>query len=119
MKQFIQEKNLLTTPIHKIKPREVEGFCDWLKDKPKETALHTGKLRSYEYINNNVNEITKMYYQSALKPRYISSNLIPNFERLKYDVDDSIKRSIFDEDDYDFYFNYLKMFMLLKNIILI
>ena len=49
-----------------------------------------------------------MYYQSALKPRYISSNLIPQFERLKYDVDDTIKRSIFDEDDYDFYFNYLK-----------
>ena len=107
-KQFIQEKNLLTTPIHKIKPREIEGFCNWLKDKPKETALHTGKLRSYEYINNNVNEITKMYYQSALKPRYISLNLIPNFERLKYDVDDSIKRSIFDEDDYDFYESYLR-----------
>ena len=107
-KQFIKEKNLLTTPIHKIKPREIEGFCNWLKDKPKETALHTGKLRSYEYINNNVNEITKMYYQSALKPRYISSNLIPQFERLAYDVDDTIKRSIFDEDDYDFYFNYLK-----------
>ena len=107
-KQFIQEKNLLTTQIHKIKPREIEGFCNWLKDKPKETALHTGKLRSYEYINNNVNEITKMYYQSALKPRFISSNLIPQFERLSYDVDDTIKRSIFDEDDYDFYFNYLK-----------
>ena len=53
-KQFIKEKNLLTTPIHKIKPREIEGFCNWLKDKPKETALHTGKLRSYEYINNNL-----------------------------------------------------------------
>ena len=79
-----------------------------MKDKPKETALHTGKLRSYEYINNNVNEITKMYYQSALKPRFISSNLIPQFERLSYDVDDTIKRSIFDEDDYDFYESYLR-----------
>ena len=38
-KQFIQEKNLLTTPIHKIKPREVEGFCDWLKDKPKGNCI--------------------------------------------------------------------------------
>ena len=37
---------------------------------------------------------------SALKPRFISSNLIPQFERLSYDVDDTIKRSIFDEDDY-------------------
>ena len=49
-----------------------------------------------------------MYYQSALKPRYISANLIPQFTRLKYDVDDTIKRSIFDEDDYDFYERYLR-----------
>ena len=107
LETIYSRKNLLNTPIHKIKPKEIEGFCNWLKDKPKETALHTGRLRSYEYINNNVNEITKMYYQSALKPRFISSNLIPQFERLKYDVDDTIK-SIFDEDDYDAYFKYLK-----------
>ena len=107
-KQFIETKNLLNTPIHKIKPKEIEGFCYWLKDKPKETALHTGKLRSYEYINNNVNEITKMYYQNALKPRYISANLIPQFDRLKYDVDDTIKRSIFSEDEYDAYEKYLR-----------
>ena len=107
-KKYIASKNLLTTPIHKIKPREIEDFANWLLQQPKETALHTGSLRSYEYINNNVNEITKMYYQSALKPRYISANLIPQFTRLKYDVDDTIKRSIFDEEDYDFYERYLR-----------
>ena len=107
-KQFISERKLLTTPIHKIKPSSIEDFAFWLRDKPKETALHTGKNRSYEYINNNINEVTKMYYQSALKPRYISKDLIPNLERLKYEVDETIKRSIFDEDQYFAYEKYLR-----------
>ena len=105
---FIESKNLLKTPIHKIKPNQIEDFADWLKDQPKQTALHTGKSRSYEYINNNVNEVTKMYYQQALKSRYISKDLVPNLTRLKYEVDETIKRSIFDDDDYDAYEKYLR-----------
>ena len=105
---YIEEKNLLLTPIHKIKPSVGEGFATWLKAKPKETALHTGKTRSNEYINNNVNEVKKMYYQNAFKQRYISRDLIPNLERLPYEVDESIKRSIFDEDEYFRYETYLR-----------
>ena len=107
-RDYISEINLLRTPIHRINPSVGEEFATWLKAKPKETALHTGKIRSNEYINNNVNEIKKMYYQNALKQRYISQELIPNLERLKYEVDESIKRSIFDEDEYFRYEKYLR-----------
>ena len=107
-KEYIEELNLINTPIHKIKPSVGEGFCNWMKNKPKQTALHTGTNRSNEYINNNVNEIKKMYYQQAYKQRYISNDLIPNLERLKYEVDESIKRSIFSEDEYYRYEKYLR-----------
>mgnify|MGYP003148840128 CR=1 FL=1 len=106
--EYIDELNLINTPIHKIKPSVGEGFCNWIKNKPKQTALHTGKNRSNEYINNNVNEIKKMYYQQAHKNRYISIDLIPNLDRLKYEVDESIKRSIFTEDEYYRYEKYLR-----------
>ena len=107
-KLFIEEKNLLKTPIHKIRPSVGEEFATWLKARPKKTALHTGSRRSNEYINNNVNEIKKMYYQNAYKKRYISQDLIPNLDRLKYETDESIKRSIFDEDEYYRYEKYLR-----------
>lgn len=107
-KLFIEEKNLLRTPIHKIKPSIGEEFATWLKARPKKTALHTGSRRSNEYINNNVNEIKKMYYQIAYKKRYISQDLIPNLDRLKYETDESIKRSIFSEDEYYRYEKYLR-----------
>ena len=107
-KLYIEEKNLLRTPIHKIKPSVGEEFATWLKARPKKTALHTGSRRSNEYINNNVNEIKKMYYQNAYKQRYISQDLIPNLERLKYETDESIKRSIFSEDEYYRYEKYLR-----------
>ena len=49
-----------------------------------------------------------MYYQIAYKKRYISQDLIPNLDRLKYETDESIKRSIFDEDEYYRYEKYLR-----------
>ena len=37
-KEYIEELNLINTPIHKIKPSVGEGFCNWMKNKPKQTA---------------------------------------------------------------------------------
>ena len=55
-----------------------------------------------------------MYYQQALN-QIISKDLVPNLTRLKYEVDETIKRSIFDDDDYDAYEKYLGRYITAKH----
>ena len=106
-KEYIKELHLEKTPIDKIKPQLTRGFCTWLDAKPKQTSLQTGG-RSREQINNNVNEIVKMYNQLAVRERYISKDDIPQIDRLKYEVDDSVKRDIMTLKEYETYYTYLK-----------
>ncbi len=106
-KDYIKELRLDRTPIDKIKPQLTRGFCTWLDAKPKQTALHTGG-RSREQINNNVNEIMKMYNQLAVRERYISKDDIPQIDKLKYEVDDSVKRDIPTLKEYETYYTFLK-----------
>jgi len=106
-REFITELHLDKTPIDKIKPQLTRGFCTWLDAKPKKTALQTG-ARSREQINNNVNEVIKMYNQLAVRERYISKDDIPQIDRLKYEVDDSVKRDIMTLKEYETYYTYLK-----------
>ena len=63
--EYIRIKNLATTPIDRIKPQQTRDFCEWLKSKPKQTSMRTG-ARAIEGINNNANEVIRMYHQLAL-----------------------------------------------------
>ena len=87
--KYIKELHLHKTPIDKIKPHLTRGFSVWLESRPKETAQHTG-ARSREQINNNVNEVLKMYRQIAVRERYISSDDVPQIDRLPYEIDDEL-----------------------------
>ena len=106
-KEYIKELRLDKTSIDKIKPQLTRAFSAWLEAKPKQTALHTGG-RSREQINNNVNEILKMYNQLAVRERYIRNDDIPQIDRLKYEVDDSVKRDIPTLNEYEIYYTFLK-----------
>jgi len=95
-------------PIDKIKPHLFRGFSTWLENKPKQTALQTGS-RCREKINNNVNEVLRMYHKLAVRDRYISNDAIPQIDRLKYEIDDTAKRHIFSSlDQYGRYCTFLK-----------
>ena len=105
--KYIKELHLHKTPIDKIKPHLTRGFSVWLESRPKETAQHTG-ARSREQINNNVNEVLKMYRQIAVRERYISSDDVPQIDRLPYEIDDRVKRDIPTEAEYETYWKYLQ-----------
>ena len=104
---YIEELGLSKTTIDKIKPATTRDFANWLKVLPKQTALHTG-ARSVEHINNNINEVIKMYNQLAVRDKYISADMIPQIDRLKYKVNDEYKRDIYTLEEYDKYIWHLK-----------
>ena len=105
--EYIKHLRLDKTPIDKIKPHLTRGFCVWLDNKPKETSLETGTGRSREQINNNVNEVLKMYRQVAVNDRYIGTDDIPQIDRLRYEVDDRVKRDIPTSDEYETLYKFL------------
>ena len=103
---YINHLHLSKTPIDKIKPHLTRGFSMWLETRPKQTAQHTG-ARSREQINNNVNEVIKMYRQLAVRERYLSSDDVPQIDRLNYEIDDRVKRDIPTEQEYEEYWRFL------------
>ena len=106
--KYLHELNLTNKTIDKIKPEATRDFATWLKVLPKETCQHTGE-RSVEQINNNVSAVIRMYHQLAVRDKYISADMIPQIDRLKYKVDDQFKRDIFrDLPQYEKYIWYLK-----------
>ena len=105
---YIEDLKLTHKTIDHIKPETTRDFASWLKALPKETSLHTG-ARSIEQINNNVSEVIRMYHQLAVREKYISADMIPQIDRLKYKINDEYKRDIFTNlDQYDKYILYLK-----------
>ena len=105
---YIDELGLSNTSIDKINATATRDFASWLKVLPKQTALQTG-ARSTEHINNNVNEVIKMYMQLAVREKYISADNAPQIDRLKYKINDQFKRDIFTNlEQYDKYIWYLK-----------
>jgi len=105
---YIKERNLNKFSIDKIDPNKTRDFGTWLKLKPKSTALHTGKSRSVEVINNNIGEIIRMYHQYAKRERYITANQIPEIDRLKAQKDQGYKRDIMDEEEYEKFWRWIQ-----------
>ena len=98
--------NIANTSIDKVAPERTRDFGKWLKSKPKETSLRTGD-RDGELINNNINEVTRMYHQLAVRDKYLSADRVPQIDRIKYQIDDSFKRDIFSLEQYDKFCLYL------------
>ena len=105
---YIKELHLDKTPIDKIQVDKTREFNLWLEQRPKQTSLHTGTRRSRDQINNNVNCVIAMYNQMAVRERYISKDDIPQLDRTPYEVDESIKRDIPTNEEYEKYYTFLK-----------
>ena len=96
------------TAIDKVEPMRARDFGNWLKQKPKETALHTGKRRSLELVNNNISEVIRMYHQLAIREKYISLAHLPEIDRVKVQLDEGYKRDIMNEDQYERFWKYIQ-----------
>ena len=106
--EYVEEElGYKKTPIDKIKPYMTRNFAKWMEAKPKKTSLQTGS-RCREKINNNCNEIVRMYHKLAVRDRYIGVDGIPQIDRLKYEIDETVKRHIPTLEQYDKYIFYLK-----------
>lgn len=101
--EYIEERGLSATPIDRIPPEKTRDFGKTLLSKPKKD----GKTRSRELINNNITEIMRMYKTVAVREKYISSDHTPQIDRLEIQPDESYKRDILSEEQYERYWSYL------------
>ena len=104
---YIEHLGLSNKSIDKLKPEIGRDFGTWLKAKPKQTSLRTGS-RSHEQINNNISFVIRMYHRFAIREKYISADLLPQFDRVKYEISEAYKRDILSLPQYDKYVTYLK-----------
>ena len=95
------------SPIDKLDTGRTREFGEWLKNKPKETALWK-KGRCLELVNNNISEVIRMYHRLAVRDKYISVNQIPEIDRVKVQLDDSYKRDILNEEQYERLWKYIQ-----------
>jgi|MDSW01.3.fsa_nt_gb integrase len=105
--QYVRHLGLQNTAIDKIDIERFRDFGDWLKNKPKETALWK-KGRCLDLVNNNISEIIRMYHQLGVRERFISATQVPNIDRVKVQLDDSFKRDILNEEQYERFWKHLQ-----------
>ena len=105
-REFLTINNLIDKPLDKIQPNQTKNFGLWLLNKPKQTAKHKVG-RSIEVINDCINEIVRMYYQIA-KGNYLTESQIPVIDRIKQRPDDTFKRDVLTEVQYEKFYKYLR-----------
>ena len=105
-REFLTINGLINKPLDKIQPSQVKNFGLWLLNKPKQTAKHKVG-RSIEVVNDTVNEVIRMYYQIA-KGNYLTESQIPVIDRIKQPPDDSFKRDVLTEEQYERFWKYLR-----------
>ena len=105
-KEYLTINKLINKPLDKIHPNACKNFGLWLLNKPKQTALHK-RGRSIEVINDTINEIVRMYYQIA-KGTYLQESQLPVIDRLKQKPDDSFKRDILTNEQYEKFWKYCR-----------
>ena len=107
-RDYLIHLRLHKTAIDKIEPSKFRDFGTWLKQKPKETALHTGKGRCLELVNNNISEVIRMHHQLAIREKYISLSHLPEIDRVKVQLDEGYKRDIMNEEQYEKIWKYIQ-----------
>ena len=103
---FAKEKGLTKTPIDKIESHRTREFGKWLFARPRKDNREGRK--SEELINNNISEVLRMYQQLAIRDRWISSENLPQIDRLKRQKDESYKRDILNETQYEKLWKYME-----------
>ena len=104
-REFLTINKLINKPLDKIQTNQVKNFALWLLNKPEQTAKHKVG-RSVEVVNDTVNAIIRRYYQ-IVKGNYLTESQIPVLERIKQTPDDSFKRDVLTEVQYEKFWKYL------------
>jgi integrase len=95
--EFIDHLGMSSRSIDQIKPEWTRDYGYWLLNKPRPD----GGSRGVEQINNSITEINKMYYQVAVRDRYIGKDQVPEIDRLKQQPDEGYKRDILTTEQYE------------------
>ena len=97
--EFITELKLHRRGIENIPPEKVRDYGLWLKKKPKQRYEKTE--RDNAVINHNICEIKRMYNKIALPERYLSKDDAPDINYLPIPREQSAKRDILEEIEYE------------------
>lgn len=103
---YIKEQKCWKKKIEDIPTDVGRGFGQWLLQLPKDVYRNTGE-RSRQTINHNIAAVKKMYKDVALEQKYITAAEMPQFKYLKVQPDDTPKRDVFTEAE----FNAIKRWM--------
>ena len=98
--RFIDSRGLSRTPIDQIKPERTREFCSWFLSLPREDGKKSP--RSRDQINNAAAEVLRMFREVAVRDRYLSSDQLPEIDRLRSQPDDGYKRDILEVEQYEF-----------------
>ena len=104
--EYIKHLGHENTTIDRLPEEQIRNFCNWFRDKPREDG-RTG-ARSAEQINNAVSEVRLVYYRIAVRNRLISTDRVPNLDRLKQPKSSAPKRDIMELDQYEQYWKFLE-----------
>ena len=104
--EYIQHLSLSKTPIDKIDVSKTREFGTWLKNKPK--TFQKGKARSLETVNACIREVVRMYKELAVRDKYISINSIPQIDKVKMQRDNTSKRDVLTEEEYEKLWRYIQ-----------
>jgi hypothetical protein len=104
--EFINELGLSKTKIDRLPDEQVRHFATWFRNRPRKDGR--AGSRSVEQINNAVSEVKLAFYKVGVRDRFVSSDKVPNIDRLKQQPDDRYKRDIMELDQYEKYWRYLE-----------
>ena len=104
--EFINSLGHKQTPIDRIPEEQLRNFGKWFREKPREDGRNGA--RSVEHINNAISEVRLAYYKVAVRNRYISSDRVPDIDRLKQQPNSAYRRDILELHQYDKYWRFLE-----------
>jgi len=93
---FIDASGLTKKSIDAILPDETENFIFWTIKQSSEA----GAEKSVDYVNKAAIEVVAMYKKIALKRRYVTYEVMPDFEKYSSYQTEGIKRDVFTEEEW-------------------
>lgn len=93
---FIDASGLSKKSIDAILPDETENFIFWTIKQSSEA----GAEKSVDYVNKAAIEVVAMYKKIALKRKYVTYEVMPDFEKYSSYQTEGIKRDVFTEEEW-------------------
>jgi len=98
--EYITELGYEKTPIDVIAPYKTRDFALWFMQRPKQNK-NDKSPRNREIVNNYCSEVLKCYRDVAVKERYISSDQMPDIDRLEVRTEEGHARDTLSLEQYE------------------